>query len=199
MTANMLTRIDAPLLAAAFPTTQQDHALAAGERVVQLLYASQWTDRFAVHVGREELLIPYRLHFAAEGAEARRDECWRYVRALQTRSNDGFQRQRAVQDLVQGTRPWEAPFVVALLGEYVVEILGDVADALDPALEQRLAQFIVDNPAFWATTKRRVTSYWNVYYRRRRTSETRRAYTRSDYVGFHIVERLEAAARTIER
>ncbi|GAA3268766.1 hypothetical protein GCM10020258_40570 [Sphingomonas yabuuchiae] len=80
------------------------------------------------------------------------------------------------------------------LGEYIVEILDDVSEALTPEVQQILAAFIIDNQAFWATTKRRVTSYWNAYYRSRYASELRRAYRRDEYVGFHLTNRLEAAA-----
>ena len=64
-------------------------------------------------------------------------------------------------------------------------------------MEQTLSTFIVQNKTFWSTIKRRVASYWNVYYRsnlRGGYGEGRRAYGRQDYVGFEIVDRLEMAA-----
>ena len=113
---------------------------------------------------------------------------------LQTRSNDGFERQRAARDIIADLQPWAAPFVVALIGEYIVEILDDIYAALTPGNAQTLAAFIVQNEAYWSTTKRRVMSYWDVYYRSRGSSETRHSYRRDEYIGFKLIDRLETAA-----
>lgn len=148
-----------------------------------------------MRAGGQSVLIPARLHFVSERLRLNEhDEAWRFARALQTRSNDGVERQRAARDLMVNLEPWGAPFIVALIGEYIVEILEDVSNALTPDLERTLGAFIVENEAFWATTKRRVASYWNAYYRSSRASELRRAYRRDEYVGFKLTDRLEAAA-----
>jgi hypothetical protein len=47
--------------------------------------------------------------------------------------------------------------------------------------------------ARWKTTERRVTSYWDAYYRRR-GGEVALVFYRDDYVGFKIVKRIETAA-----
>ena len=91
-------------------------------------------------------------------------------------------------------QPWAAPFIVALIGEYIVEILDDIYTALTPRDAQMVAAFIVQNEAYWSTTKRRVISYWDVYYRWRRSSRTRHSYRRDEYVGFKLIDRLETAA-----
>lgn len=192
---DMLTELDGSMLAAAFPTGHRQAALLAGHEAARLLAPRQWTERFAVRVEAETVLIPARLHFACDRMGLpETDAAWSFVRALQTRSNDGFERQRAAHDLLRSAEPCFAPFVVALIGEYIVEILQDVSDALTPELERTLGAFIRDNEAFWATTKRRITSYWNVYYRWSRASELRRAYPRDEYIGFTLLDRLEAAA-----
>ena len=192
----MLTAIDGPMLAAAFPVQHQPAAMLAGLEAARLLAPQQWTERFAVQVESETVLIPARLHFASQGlALTESDEAWHFVRALQTRSSDGFERQRAARDLLKNLRPWAAPFVVALIGEYIVEILEDISAAMTPELERTLGAFIAHNAAFWNTTKCRVTSYWDVYYRSNRSSECRQAWRRDEYVGFDLVDRLKAAAR----
>lgn len=109
------------------------------------------------------------------------------IRCLETRSNDGFQRQRAVRELLTDIRPWSAPFIATLVGEYVIEILNDVHSALTPAVVNALAQFAFENPAFWARTKQRVGSYWNVYYRAQ--------FTREGYVGFQLIDAIDSAKR----
>lgn len=194
----MLTKIDGPMLAEAFPTEHFPAAMIAGRHTARLLAPKQWTERFAVQVACQTILIPARLHFESDRlALTAMDDEWRFARALQTRSNDGFERQRALRDLLEYPPTWAAPFILTLVGEYIIEILQDISNAMTPEMEQTLSAFIVQNKAFWNTIKSRVASYWNVYYRpnlREGYSEGRRAYGRHDYVGFELVDRLEMAA-----
>ncbi len=191
----MLTKIDGQVLAEAFSQEHHLVAVLAGNAAARLLTTRQWTERFAVNAQGQCVLIPARLHFVSEQLPlSDKDESWLFARALQTRSNDGFERQRAALDLLADLRPWAAPFIVALIGEYVVEILDDISAALTPENTQTLATFIVQNAGFWNTTKRRVASYWNAYYRSNRGSETRRGYRQDEYIGFKITDRLEMAA-----
>ena len=190
-----LTEIDGPMLAAAFPIRHRLEAIAAGDEVARLLAPRQSTVRFSVRVEAETVLIPARLNFVSnELALLENDQAWRFARALHTRSNDGFERQRAARDLLNSMESWAAPFIVALMGEYIVEILEDIADALTPELEQTLGDFIVGNEAFWATTKRRVTSYWNAYHASSCATGPHGSWRRDEYVGFKLTGRLEAAA-----
>ncbi|WP_313443090.1 hypothetical protein [Novosphingobium sp.] len=182
----MLTEIDGPMLAEAFPAECLPAAVIAGTEVAQRLMLRQWTDRFAVHIGFQSVLIPSRLNFSPDQLiMVETEEVRRFVRALETRSNDGFERQRAARDLLVTMEPWGAPFILSLVGEYVIEILEDIASAITPENEQILGTFITQNEAYWNTIRRRVASYWNVYYR---------SYPRTKYVGFELVKRLEAAA-----
>ena len=191
----MLSQIDGAMLAEAFSSEHRSAAAWAGEIVAGMLAPRQWTTRFAVQAEGQRVLIPARLHFASERLlVTESDEAWRFARALQTRSNDGFERQRAARDVLGDLRPSTAPFIVALVGEYIVEILEDIFVALTPENAQTLAAFVVQNEAYWSTTKRRVMSYWDVYYRWNQSSETRPSFKRNEYIGFKIIERLEAAA-----
>lgn len=61
---------------------------------------------------------------------------------------------------------------------------------MSPALLDVLASFVAANPDYWQLTKQRVTSYWNVYYRR--------SLKRSDYIGFKLVEQVEAAVGALD-
>lgn len=190
----MLTSIDGPMLAEAFSCEYRAEATSAGDAVARLLTRRQWTERFSVHVGAQRVLIPARLHFTSDRLSLTgSDEAWPFARALQTRSNDGFERQRAARDLLADLHGWGAPFIVALIGEYVVEILDDIAAALTPEIARTLGAFIACNEAYWSTTKRRVTSYWNVYYRARWLDDYGRAERRDEFVGFRLVQQLEAA------
>lgn len=185
MTSQSQTHIDLADLTEAFPSGHQSEARAASKAVLKSLHSLQWTDRFSVLVNGETVFLPARLHFVAENLSLNPAlPAWKFARSLQTRSKDGFQRQRALQDIFPELQPWAAPFIIALIGEYVVEILIDIERAMTPEASRVLANFILENPTYWETTKRRVMSYWSVYYRRE--------FTRENYVGFHLVDRLEA-------
>lgn len=191
----MLTEIDSLMLAEAFPASHRLEALSAGDAVARALDPSQWTERFTVEVDGQSVLIPSRLYFASGRLQMdESDKAWRFARALQTRSNDGFERQRAARDVIADLQPWAAPYVVALIGEYVIEILDDINAALTPNDARTLAAFIGANEAYWNTTKRRVMSYWDVYYRPYRSRETRHSYRRDEYIGFKLIDRLETTS-----
>jgi hypothetical protein len=72
--------------------------------------------------------------------------------------------------------------------------LDDISGAMTPEIEQTIGTFIVHNPDYWNTIKRRVTSYWNVYYRARWLGGPGRAERRDEYVGFRLTQQIEAAA-----
>ncbi len=182
---DILTKVDGQMLAEAFPTEYRSMTIIAGNLAADRLALLQRTERFAVQVQSQRVLIPARLHFSPDRlVRTEADGVRWFVRALETRSNNGFERQRAARDLLMGFQPWAAPFILALVGEYVVEILHDISASMTPHIEQALSAFIVQNEAYWSTIKRRVASYWNAYYR---------SNSRDKYVGFEIVDRLEMA------
>lgn len=180
----MLTEVGAADLAQAFPRKMWGEAQMAASQLLTLMTVSQWTDHFGVFINDEKVLLPSRLRFERDSDSfVPGSNTSLMVRALQLRSNDGYQRQRAVRDLLTDIRSWTAPFVVALIGEYIVEILDDIDAASTPVVVAELATFIAANPAYWATTKRRVQSYFHVYYNQ---------VPRSNYSGFRLVDKLEA-------
>ena len=184
----MLTDLNVDLLADAFPDALHDDALAAADMILGQLQKKQWTERFDVHVDGEAVQLPARLRFATSCSKAApNDNISLMAECLRTRSNDGFERQRAVRRLLTDIRPWSAPFITVLIGEYVVEILHDIYAALSPSVSDTLAAFICTNPSYWERTRQRVASYWDVYYRT--------DFRRSDYVGFKLIDELEAAVR----
>lgn len=75
--------------------------------------------------------------------------------------------RRRLQQIIAIDQPWAVPFVVQLLGEYVIEIV-ELIEAAFPAVNAgRFSEFVLENPKFIATTRRRATSYWDCYYRSR--------------------------------
>ncbi|MEU3795871.1 hypothetical protein [Streptomyces fructofermentans] len=129
---------------------------------------------FSVVVERQQVLIPGRLYDdepPADRVASLSSRQQQLLHCLYSRHCDGRVRQRHLEKVAGSTDPWVVPFVVQLVGEYVLEILVVIRDELRdlavPGTRGHLAygQFLVDNPAFFARTQRRVVSYWSCYYR----------------------------------
>ena len=124
-----------------------------------------------VFVEGERLCAPYRVYcepndlrsmIAQASGEARL-----LALCLGTRHSDGHVREECLRQIVAVDRPWIAPFVVQLLGEYVVEIVEVIAAAVSDASPARFLGFAQENLPFIKTTRRRATSYWDCYHRSR--------------------------------
>ena len=85
--------------------------------------------------------------------------------SLYTRHHDGFVRERHLRQLLGVDEPWLPPFVIRLLGEYVVEICELIADRVGAMPRDTYAKFAMENPDYIGLTRRRVVSYWACYYR----------------------------------
>ncbi|MEU8760078.1 hypothetical protein [Streptomyces sp. NPDC048659] len=129
---------------------------------------------FSVVVEGQQVLIPYRLYNdepLADAVASLSSRQRRLLHCLYSRHCDGVVRQRHLEKIVRSTDPWVVPFVVELVGEYVLEIMIVICDELRdlaaPGTGGHLAygQFIVENPAYFASIQRRVVSYWSCYYR----------------------------------
>ena len=173
--------------------TQAKRAATAVEaKLVSDHCAPKVSDSFAVSIAGEEVRIPERLYFPQgyQSIMAPDDPAWLGEQALQTRSLDGYQRQRAVRHLLGSIEPWNAPFIVALIGSYVIEILYDIESGLSDETYEILREFQGENPEFWNLTKSRVVSYWNVYQRELHVGPRRKLSAR-DNVGRSRIDAME--------
>ena len=141
---------------------------------------------FKVNVLGETLFIPQRVvspsvrpEFSELSLQQRQ-----MAQCILTRSTDGHQRQAALQEVLQVNEPWSVPFVIVLVGEYVIEIIDDIYAALPDLKREVVVAFIRENPGFYRLTCDRVASYWNCYYRWQ--------FQRGDYVGFKLLRELDA-------
>lgn len=152
----------------AFPSCLEQEAKALDQVMGQPCPARVAMHRFIeVRVDGEELVIPYRIYDQGyEGVFAHLTETQSILYScLLTRHHDGRVRQRHLERILSVREPWVVPFVVQLMGEYVIQILETVEahpPTLDPALYGR---FIRDNQAYFQTTEARMISYWDCYYR----------------------------------
>jgi hypothetical protein len=180
----MHQQISIKQLTGAFPTRFANEAKLACTEVAQRLHEVQWTDFISFSVEGETVTIPYGIRFAEEPSKLSVGSvAWLMARALQSRSTDGYQRQRAVQDIMKDLKPWTAQFVLPLIGSYVEQILIDIDTLLTPQSSCLLATHIQANPQYWEITKQRVWSYFDVYYKHNKSKK--------DYIGFRLIERLE--------
>lgn len=164
-------------LVKAFPTAFADDVRA----VLAIMPRSRLepAGMFSVAVRGERVAIPSRLYNdepPAQSVDSLSPRQQTLLHCLYTRHHDGTVRQRHLEAVVGAPEPWIVPFVVQLAGEYVLEILVVIRDGLrdldTPGTDPHHAygQFLVDNPAFFARTERRVVSYWNCYHRLRYSS-----------------------------
>lgn len=82
-----------------------------------------------------------------------------------SRNHDGFVRQEYLSRIVASNYTWVPPFVIQLLGEYVVEILRVIEANLGNLDRALYTQFLRANRNFLALTEQRIFSYWDCYYR----------------------------------
>ena len=64
--------------------------------------------------------------------------------SLYTRHHDGFVRERHLRQLLGVDEPWLPPFVIRLLGEYVVEICELIADRVGAMPRETYAKFAME-------------------------------------------------------
>ncbi|WP_328474795.1 hypothetical protein OHA21_16165 [Actinoplanes sp. NBC_00393] len=185
-------------VAEAFPSAEYDDAVALGPLLPHERFKPSY--RFVVSIGGEEVAIPYRIYGAEldDGDLAALSTSQRIImHCLYTRHHDGRVRQRHLRLIVGELRPWIAPFVVQLVGEYVADILLDIRDGLVEVdvsgtdMHAMYGRFGAANPEFIALTRQRVASYWNCYYR---NSWADRSY----YPGTTVIESLRAASRQFD-
>lgn len=143
---------------------------------------------FGVNVEHEALRIPYRLYYSPE--LLRWKLCTSYgvkkliLACLGTRHYDGYLRQQCLGYLLRSEVSWTIPYIVQLAGEYVIEIVDDVAAGIRSCEISAITAFTNQNPDYVATLERRVISYWNEYHRRAYPS-------RSDYPGSKVIAYLQ--------
>ena len=149
-----------------------------------------------LRLASEPVSIPYRIfnprpeQALVQGLDDQRSLV---LSCIYTRHHDGHIRQEFASRILASEDLCIIPFVVQLLGEYVIEICADVErfarESLltRPAMRQGFAAFLADNPRYTALTERRATSYWSCYHRRQYPS-------RKTYPGLAALDALRKPA-----
>ncbi|MEP0005365.1 MAG: hypothetical protein ABJ387_13305 [Balneola sp.] len=101
-----------------------------------------------------------------------------------TRHHNGYVREKYLNQIIDSDEYWTTPYLVQLLGEYVVEILELVWDNFDSVNSSHLVDFVEENEIYWYKTKQRISSYWDCYHRYKNRPK-------EDYIGFKLIDRIE--------
>jgi hypothetical protein len=162
----------APDFAEAFPDGLATRVHAALEATSLGSSAQKRTedDIGSITLNGQQLRIPARIYNP--------EPDWAIVRSLEdversiaaclfTRHHDGRVRERALTHVPVSVESWAAPFVIQLLGEYVIELVERAAFLIEGAPKDGYVAFARENPAFLRLTAQRAASYWNAYYRGR--------------------------------
>jgi hypothetical protein len=175
----------------AFPSVVQNDVDAALACVPRAEWPPSSDDIGPVVIDGEQLQIPYRIYSEEPHSPclSALTHCQRLVlNAVYTRHANGFIRERHVKQLLLEDEQWIPPYVIQLLGEYVVEIIQILALHQEVFISPAYLRFAKENRTFINLLRQRITSYWNCYYgyRFRRLQ---------DYPAFQIVELMDRAVR----
>ncbi len=139
-----------------------------------------------VNISGEEIHIPTRI-YSPEPKRRRVNKLGERSRSilscLYTRHANGYIREKYLRDLISEKQSWIPPFVLQLVGEYVVEIIEVVVANIECVRSDPYFEFIAQNREFIVLTKRRIISYWHRYYRYRCPHFC-------DYAGFKVFDAL---------
>jgi hypothetical protein len=181
-------------LADAFPTMLREDALVALSGFPEPIKSQT---RFFVNVAGEVVSIPGRVYYGSTLIHTQRLSGLQreLIDCLLTRHHNGYVRQSHLERIINSPNIWIPPFVVQLVGEYVIEILQVIDNNLSSFNTPAYAEFISSNPEFIALTERRVMSYWNEYYRHPPWDGHRTVYARDEYVGFRLMQFFKSLAQ----
>lgn len=185
----LVLKKDVESVADIIPFEQNKIKLSTGESIdaVTLIYF----DSSVIFLLNEELRIPYRVYFnepTFEKEEKLTAIQKTILNCIYLRHHNGYVRQRRLENLLKSNEYWIIPYLLQLVGEYVVEIL----EVLDKHINENnihlYTKFIKDNPRYWMQTESRMISYWDYYYRIKKFPKLK------EYIGYKIVKRIKQAA-----
>jgi hypothetical protein len=122
------------------------------------------TECFQINYENEMLSIPYRI-YCDDTVHYNLTEKERLIlHCLFTRHHDGHVREKHLKEIISINNYLTTPFIVQLLGEYVIELLIIIRDNLSVFLLDNLIRLKGYNKLFFTRTEQRIQSYWDCYY-----------------------------------
>lgn len=121
-----------------------------------------------VQVDGAVVSIPYRVYFPPasiadiEGLTATEQAVFA---SFMTRHHDGHQREYWARFLCERPSSWAAPYLAALLGDYVIQVLEAVRDTLSDEWKPIMKRYAEENQISLRALNHRILNYWTIYYR----------------------------------
>lgn len=149
---------------------------------------------FQIILEGHTLNIPYRIYYDVPVEQGLTETESFLLDCMFTRHYNGFVREERLRRIIMSDDYLATPFIMQLLGEYVIDILNVIKENLSPAKLDNIVRMKVDNPKFFKITEDRVQSYWNCYYKWYFPKK-------SDYVGFQILDEIggRRSSRTLSK
>ena len=152
----------------AFPRTLEDTVRSVSAAVSKGESHKPHSNAYYPNLRGEALQIPARVYYDSEALGegcARRGAEGTVAQCLGTRHSEGFVRQQCAVQLLKSDQYWTAPFLIHLLGEYVVEVIAPIERMLQEGVPPQFREFVAENPSYMVTVEKRAISYWSCYYR----------------------------------
>jgi hypothetical protein len=150
---------------AAFPFAWKGLAIQAEQSLAPFVDDTYRTGSTFVQIGNSSVYIPERLHFLGLNSKSTLTDLPLGSKALLTRSTDGFLREIVLKEIIGVQQVWVPPFVVLLMGEYVIEIVERIADSMESLDQTLYSNFVRENRNLIQILRQRAASYWDCYYR----------------------------------
>lgn len=177
------------MLSQAFPAELREDAAIVAQLLSPPVNNLVIDDIGPIVLSGEPIRIPMRIYFPEEILlhQSNLTDLQRCMLAcIYTRHHNGLVREQQLGLLFGASKLWVIPFIIQLIGEYVIEIVELIGRNRAMLRSPQLSAFIEENPRFIDLTKRRATSYWNCYYRQQFPCK-------DDYPGLRLFRYLEAS------
>ncbi len=143
----------------------------------------------------EIVKIPYRVYFEqpeSDRIENLTNQQQSILNCIYLRHHNGFVREKHLVHVLETDDYFVSPFVIQILGEYVVELISILEQEITDQSISRYAEFLNENLFYWKQTQSRIVSYWDAYYRQEFPKLR-------DYVGQRLSNRLNKALRELSQ
>ncbi|WP_391559203.1 hypothetical protein [Robertmurraya sp.] len=177
-------------LMVAFPSCLRNDVQAVLNLIPQTSELTYTPDFSEVISCGETLYIPERIYYDEPSStliDTLPFNQQKILHTLYTRHHNGFVREAKVKEIIRFANEdiWIIPYLIKLVGEYVIEILQVFKENLYLIDFEKIKVFLSENAKFYQTIESRVISYWDCYYRHRYPKK-------EDYVGFDILSHFHA-------
>jgi hypothetical protein len=184
---------DIEIMLNAFPKELKEE-IKAIFKIITLKTKSYNGEAFDVFINNEIIHIPERIYH--EDLEANVEIALSQIQkhildCFFTRHHNGYIRQKRLNNIFTSRiiYNWSIPYIVRLMGEYVVEIIDDINTNIQLIDKIALQEFIRTNQKFILTTEGRIASYWGEFYKLE--------YAKDKYVGFKVKKYIQSLRKNL--